>query len=606
MAEIFDLGLQQHKIKMDGKFFESNVIAVAGDTARRLEVQLLDSNNMVQNTTGLQLRLNAVVAGNATYTDATLINATEGIYQVDLSNGMLLVPGNWQFQWQVLDSNGNKLNSFAFTGTVGSNLSEGGTEAANFYLNVDELKQMQDDLVNGTFDSAVLETNIEERLITLETEYTPKLNEVSAQLAKTETKLLEVRNSNKMNSIINKSKMEFVSLLNGQSGWFKTNWRPSATEDGDWTFNNGVIEPTFTNLSTGGAAILNKTKRIVDGEIGVTIKGYDMAANSNSGAGIIFKGKSPTDYVVVNVIFNLKQVWVGTLKNGVYQNVRTADISNSQILPSNGETINLSVKTVGNVFSVFFNGTEILKDQVSTYITDQESEGLWGLFIYNASTNVDDFIKDIVFSDLYVKEYDFSTIPNKLEHILYTGDSFTNGAGVAITERWTTLLDDELKTMNPDLVSNNLSVNGSPLSVILEQVRSAVEGEDIVFIMGGTNNARIDEVGTTIEVALSDLRKAIHLAKSVGVIPIIGVPPQMDRTKNTASLNSTSWAWINEFNNKVRQLCAIEKVIIADFYNDFNNDLSLLQDDKLHPNVNGHLQLFETAYRTVTGSIKTL
>lgn len=185
MAEIFDLGLQQHKIKMDGKFFESNVIAVAGDTARRLEVQLLDSNNMIQDTTGLTLRLNANVAGNATYTEATLINAAEGIYQVDLSNGMLLAPGTWQFQWQVLDRNGNKLNSFAFTGTVGSNISEGGTQATNFYVNADELKRMQDDLVNGTFESATLQTNITEKLTNLETEYAPRLNDVTAQLAHT-------------------------------------------------------------------------------------------------------------------------------------------------------------------------------------------------------------------------------------------------------------------------------------------------------------------------------------------------------------------------------------------------------------------------------------
>lgn len=169
---------------MDGKFFENNLFAVAGDTGRRLEVQLLDSNNMVQNTTGISLRLNANVAGQATYAEATLVDATQGLYELDLPNGMLTAPGNWQFQWQIIGTSGEKLHSFAFTGSIGSNLSEGGSEATNFYLNADELKQMQEDLINGTFNSEVLETNIVEKLTDLETQYAPKLTEVTAQLAK--------------------------------------------------------------------------------------------------------------------------------------------------------------------------------------------------------------------------------------------------------------------------------------------------------------------------------------------------------------------------------------------------------------------------------------
>lgn len=175
MSGIYDFGLQQHKIKMDGKFFENNLIAVAGDTARRLEVQLLDSNNMIQNTTGIKLRLNAEVAGKSTFTEAELVDAAKGIYKVDLANGMLLAPGNWQFQWQITDSNDNKLHSFAFTGSVGSNIAEGGSQATNFYLNVEDLKEMQEDLVSGSFDSVALETNIEGKLIELENDYAPRL-----------------------------------------------------------------------------------------------------------------------------------------------------------------------------------------------------------------------------------------------------------------------------------------------------------------------------------------------------------------------------------------------------------------------------------------------
>lgn len=148
MADIFDLGLQNHKIKMDGKFFEGNLIAVTGDTARRLSVQLLNSDGLVQNTTGLEVRLNANINKKATFTIATLKDATQGIYEIDLSNGMLLAPGTWSFQWQVISVDGKKINSFPFTGYIGTNLSEGGTQAKNFYLNLDNLQDLIVDITD--------------------------------------------------------------------------------------------------------------------------------------------------------------------------------------------------------------------------------------------------------------------------------------------------------------------------------------------------------------------------------------------------------------------------------------------------------------------------
>lgn len=249
MAEVFDFGLQQHKIKMDGKFFENNLFAVAGDTGRRLEVQLLDSDNLVQNTTGISLRLNADVAGQATYAEAVLVDATKGLYELDLPNGMLVAPGNWQFQWQIIGATGEKLHSFAFVGSIGSNLSEGGTEATNFYLNVDDLKQMQEDLINGTFNSEVLETNIAEKLTDLETQYAPKLTEVTAQLAQTATKteLQAVASGSPKNIYATYSDLQSAHP-NGNSNIYVVR------QDGNWYYwggstwvSGGIYQSTFVS-----------------------------------------------------------------------------------------------------------------------------------------------------------------------------------------------------------------------------------------------------------------------------------------------------------------------------------------------------------------------
>lgn len=147
MAEVFDFGLQEHKIKMDGGFSNNGLFAVVGDTARRLEVQLLNSNNAIQDTTGINLRLNAEVAGKITFVDAVVKDSTKGIYTVNLSNGMFLEPGNWAFQWQITKGT-NKISSFPFTVKIGQNISEGGAQATNFYFNVEELRLKTVELEN--------------------------------------------------------------------------------------------------------------------------------------------------------------------------------------------------------------------------------------------------------------------------------------------------------------------------------------------------------------------------------------------------------------------------------------------------------------------------
>ncbi|MDR4987150.1 SGNH/GDSL hydrolase family protein [Bacillus cereus] len=411
-------------------------------------------------------------------------------------------------------------------------------------------------------------------------------------------------NKSNLNGIINRSKMDYVPLLNGQADWFKGTWRPAAL-DGDWIFGDNSIKPTFTNLTSGGVSILHKSSRIQDGEIGITMKGYDIEATANSAAGIAFNGKNTNDYIAATVMFNLKQVWIGTLKDGTYQNVRSVDISNPQIIPKNGESINLSVKTYGNVFSVFLNGTEVIKDQVSSYLNTRESNGLWGLLVYNGSTNIDTFTKNIVFSNLYTKEYDFSTI-SKMDKVFHPGDSISAGAGVTVEERWTELLKTEMVKINPNYTSVNVAVSGSPTSVILDQVKQNVKGYDLVTLLGGTNNARIDSVGTTIESAVTDMRYMIRLAKAYGVIPVVGTCLPIDRTKLSPAMDATTWAWLTEYNNQIRMLCANEKVICVDFYNEFNNALIKLQADKIHPNPDGQKLMFEVIYRVISGKIRTL
>lgn len=333
MAEVFDFGLQQHKIKMDGKFFENNLFAVAGDTGRRLEVQLLDSDNLVQNTTGISLRLNADVAGQATYAEATLVDVTKGLYELDLPNGMLIAPGNWQFQWQIIDSAGEKLHSFAFMGTVGSNLSEGGTEATNFYLNVDDLKEMQQDFIDGALDSASLITNIEEKLVELEEDYAPRLLRTEQQIPfKADTSYVDAKIGD-LGAVANWKGSATNAVILAKTGmaigdeWFDTTNNVSLRWNGTSWINVGSgTKIGDETLTTQKYAPKSVTPEKLDGVIRMTTLNQFNLATITQGSyiaeasGLVRTGVSSyflSDYIPVTP--SAQYIKTGTLFTGFYK-----------------------------------------------------------------------------------------------------------------------------------------------------------------------------------------------------------------------------------------------------------------------------------------------
>lgn len=125
---------------MDGSYQENGIFAVVGDTARRLEVQLLDNNGLAKDTTGLTLRLSVDVKGKVSYVDGTLVTPAEGIYRFDLTNGLFLEAGEYPFQWKLFDASNNEIKSAPFYGKIGTSLSEGGNQSYNFYIDYEELK----------------------------------------------------------------------------------------------------------------------------------------------------------------------------------------------------------------------------------------------------------------------------------------------------------------------------------------------------------------------------------------------------------------------------------------------------------------------------------
>lgn len=195
MAEIFDFGFQKYRLKLSGVYNQSGLFAVAGDTARRVEVQLLDAAGRVTDTTGIELSLSTAVGQSSSYVDANLIDASKGLYQVDLTNGLFLKPGKQDFQWTI-HKDGKQINSVVSRWHIYKNVSDGGNQSFNFYLNLDDLKRnlkdvkdIQTDLIEGTIDSTALQQNVESRFGQLESDYAQDLSKLKQNDAELTTQL---------------------------------------------------------------------------------------------------------------------------------------------------------------------------------------------------------------------------------------------------------------------------------------------------------------------------------------------------------------------------------------------------------------------------------
>lgn len=183
MANVFDFGIEKYQIRLNDKSLKDAFTSVVGDNGRRIEVQLVSPDGKILSTPGINLRLFADVEGTVSYTTAQLLDLSTGKFRIDLNKGLFLKPGEWEFQWQITDVDGYKLHSFPFWVNVGKNISEGGSDAYNFYIDAEKLQenlekvlQIQDDFINESFNSAVLEAKVVERYNNLEEQYATELN----------------------------------------------------------------------------------------------------------------------------------------------------------------------------------------------------------------------------------------------------------------------------------------------------------------------------------------------------------------------------------------------------------------------------------------------
>ena len=115
-----------------------------------------------------------------------------------------------------------------------------------------------------------------------------------------------------------------------------------------------------------------------------------------------------------------------------------------------------------------------------------------------------------------------------------------------------------------------------------------------VLLMEGANDLA-DRDSRIFPTVISGLRRMISDAKSRGMrVFLATIPPE-----NPAGFRALAWSLVPGFNDQIRLLASSEGVTLVDIYQAFNNDLSLIGADGLHPNANGYHKIADTCFASL-------
>jgi lysophospholipase L1-like esterase len=394
--------------------------------------------------------------------------------------------------------------------------------------------------------------------------------------------------------------MNLVPLFNGLSDFTCLGYNDAVYKD--WTFSDTELIPVLdTSTTNGGTKIFHKTLKLQDGEVGVTLKGQDLTQTYTLFYGIIFRATSQKEYYLAAINNNTLQAGLYKITaGGTLTVIQTASLSsNTQALYKNGQPINLSVEFIGQSVYVKVNGSIVVTSTATTL--NDTNVGYIGL-AYISSAGMSTLVP-LKFSDFWYREKKFDNIKGSISKVLAVGDSITFGTGASVqANAWVDKLRTQLKTLNPNAIVDNKGTGGNNTAfVLVNQVQPFVNGGyDLMLIQAGTNDCRIDGTHLTIDQSMSNMRSMVKLAKYYGVIPIVCTITPVNRALNTTTYTETSWAQLIEYNNRVRAMCAKEKIKCCDNFNALNNDLTQLISDGIHPNDGGHTILYNEMWKTLT------
>lgn len=180
------------------------------------------------------------------------------------------------------------------------------------------------------------------------------------------------------------------------------------------------------------------------------------------------------------------------------------------------------------------------------------------------------------------------------------GDSLTEGYGIPESDRWSDLLEKDLKI---EIINQGISGDTTGGMLARFQTDVLVEKPTHVIIMGGTNDLWF---GLSSKLILSNYHSMLRHARRAGIQAIIGLPTDIfhegfldeDDPRIFTPLAELSEK-IKDFRSQLKIYGNDQELLMIDFSKDLKPNHFLL--DGVHPNEAGNLVMKDNAKPVLKG-----
>jgi lysophospholipase L1-like esterase len=198
-------------------------------------------------------------------------------------------------------------------------------------------------------------------------------------------------------------------------------------------------------------------------------------------------------------------------------------------------------------------------------------------------------------------------------NICIFGDSITWGAQLSFRVGWANLFRNYLEGLSGEFFAvYDLGIDGNTSDDLIDRfdVEAKARSPEIIFFAIGTNDSCFHKTKDNSEVSIEDfennLNKLILKArKFTENIIFIGLVKGDDKITFPLIRSTTGKCYKKEnikmYDSVIRKVCDKESLLFIDVNNNLN-DLDF--DDGLHPNVIGHMKIFEEVRRNLDKIIK--
>ncbi len=190
-------------------------------------------------------------------------------------------------------------------------------------------------------------------------------------------------------------------------------------------------------------------------------------------------------------------------------------------------------------------------------------------------------------------------------NICIFGDSLTWGAFLPFRAGWANLLRNYLESKNDRTALYDLGIDGNTTRDVLARFDAEAKARtpQIIMFAVGTNDSLYRKTEDNHEVPLEEFKNNVQqlLDKALALTPkifFVGLVKGDDSITTPLSRSTTDKCytkkWIKVYSDAVKGICKERGVEFVEVY-DLLKDEDF--DDGLHPNIGGHVKIFEAVRR---------